>query len=405
MGFFSKSTSQKKIDLICDIGSGSVAAALVEFDEHNSPRVLITERVVLSEERTQEPDHMYTVVESSLRKAMDVVALYTSQNQLTLHGAHCFYSSPWFLSYTHVLKHAFDKSTEVTPVILKQLLAEGEALLDRDTKATTFPAGSDRSFVEKRVTRMKLNGYETHKPFGKKATSVEVSMYAGIVSQKTISMIEGCIGRVFHFHSLQHHTFSLANFSVLKSMYPGYINFVIVDVSGEVTDISLVSDGNLVENVSFPIGKRDIVRVVADACKLEYGLALSALTLASKGEANLETDPALDSALESAQKLWNVSFKEALDVILTSLTPALFYVISDQDMSSFFGSALEKDELCHMLLAEQKCDIISVEASMFDAYVARQSTTSKDKYIDVESLYVGGLYSAHTLTTNNYTIE
>ena len=70
MDLFSSRTCKKHIELVCDIGSGSVGVAFVELGAGSSPSVLYSERIALSPLRMSSSVGMYSTMSKEFQVAL-----------------------------------------------------------------------------------------------------------------------------------------------------------------------------------------------------------------------------------------------------------------------------------------------------------------------------------------------
>ncbi len=107
-----------------------------------------------------------------------------------------------------------------------------------------------------------LNGYQTSKPYGKQTKSIEISIFLSMISKEVETKTRKVLEKIFHSHTIAFHSFALTSFSAIRDIFHSEEDFLLVDVGGEVTDVSLVRRGILLETVSFPTGKNFLLRSV-----------------------------------------------------------------------------------------------------------------------------------------------
>lgn len=407
MDLFSRK-SIKRVELICDIGSGSVGVSLVEFADSLSPNILYSERVSISPLRMISSAGMHSSLSKEFQEALSRGLQHSVAKNIKPQAVHCFYSSPWFMAQSHMLKLKQAESFIFTEEVLKKMIKDGEQhFLSAEEKYIAPLSLQDMRLVERRVTRVKLNGYETHQPFGKKVTSAEVSVFMSALSKETVGKVEEAIKRQWAGLSIQHHTWAMVSFAVIRSMHEGQSSFLILRVSSEVTDIYLVHEGCLLETMSFPIGKKTIVRGIEKDCGLDYGLASSALSLYIKDEIHEEYSEKLKTTIDSAKQDWLTHIENAFGEILKDIPiPPTLYVISDEDTLPFFETAVRKNILNGHKIQGFEFQVFPVKKDIFDSHILYSSSTYKDFILDSEALYLNFLSGISSIiTTNGYVIE
>ena len=93
--------------------------------------------------------------------------------------------------------------------------------------------GDDRaSVMEKRLIQVKLNGYETSEPHGKKARSIEAALFVSVSPKELLKDIAGEIRRTYVVSEVEFSSFSLVAFDVLRNIAHHADNFLFLDISG-----------------------------------------------------------------------------------------------------------------------------------------------------------------------------
>ena len=123
-------------------------------------------------------------------------------------------------------------------------------------------------------------------------------------SAHILDKIEDTVGRVFHLDKLHMHSFTLAGFLSLRDIFEFEEDFVFLDISGEVTDISFVKDGVLKEVQTFPLGRNSFIREVVKNFGNTYELATSMLRSSGFNELDEKTELKLNDALSDVRKEW-----------------------------------------------------------------------------------------------------
>ena len=404
MGLFSFNKPVKHIELICDIGSGSVAVAFVEFLKGSVSNVLFSERIALSALRTDSSEGMHSALSKEFQEVLSQALDHAVAKGIKPAHISCFYSSPWFVAQTHVLKLKQKEPFVFSEEVLKKMIDDGERQF---VSGSENPLSSqDVNLIERRITRIKLNGYETHKPFGKEASSAEISVFLAGISKETMKNVEDCISRMWRGVQIEHHTTALAAFAVIRSFYNTYSSFAVLHISSGVTDVSLISDGCLADTVSFPIGKKTIIKRIEETCGMDHELASSALSLYVKDHAHEEHMSELEVAVDSARKDWFTHLERSFSEILkTTPVPPILYIVADDDMVSFFESFLQKNGFNNYTLSGRVFQVCPVKKDIFSSHTSYTSAAYKDLFVDIEVLYLGLISSTHTITTNRYVIE
>lgn len=407
MDLFSRK-SKKRIELICDIGSGSIGVSFVEFVPNLSPGILYSERISLSPLQTDSSEGMHASLSREFQEVLSNAMQHAATKSIKPESVQCFYSSPWFVAQSHILKLKQGETFLFTESVLKKMIIDSEQhFMSAEEKYIAPLSLKDIQLVERRVTRIKLNGYETHNPFGKKITEAEVSVFLSALSKETINKVEECIKRQWGGLKIEHHTWAAASFAVIRNLYTAYNSFVILKVSSEITDISFIHEGCLIDTMSFPMGKRTIVNRVEKDCGLDHELARSALSLYLKNEVHDEHSEKIGLSVESARKDWLLHIEHVFGEIMKDVpVPPVLYVMADEHMVSFFETSVRKNGFKNYVLSGFEFQVFPVKKEILDSHILYASSVYKDFILDSEALYLNILSGGGgVITTNDYVLE
>jgi len=354
------------ITLVIDIGSSSVGAALVSSVKKASPKMLFSTRLPIVLTNNSERGHSLSAIVSALDNVIKLVAA----QHIVFHKSHIIFSSPWYVSQTNVLKKDFERPTLITNDVVAQITKEIE---NKFTEGSALKG----EIVERRVVRAKLNGYEVANPYNKKAKSLEIAHFASIVPTDALNSIKSVIGKYFHTLNNEISSFSLAAYLTISGLKSEDKDFLIVDVRGEVTDVTLVTDGVLTKSLFFMQGKNELVNTVADNSSHTPTAALSLITttLNNNSVASAKTDTLKFSG--NFKQVWLESYAKTLqDLSESGAIPQTVYLFADPDVEIFFENTLnevKKDVGVYALKHLNVKNYIQTPSILTDEFLALES--------------------------------
>jgi hypothetical protein len=407
MGLFS-SSNKKYTELICDIGNKSVGIALVEYTfGENTPNIIFSERLYSNSRREKDLENTLSVLTKDLNVLLYNVLSHSVINKIKPDKIYCFYSSPWYVAQTHILKVKQVEPLVFTQQVLNKILEETEHhfLSSKDNKSSSVET-SNLVLAEKRVTNVKLNGYSTHNPFGKKAKEIEVSVFLSAILEETGLLVEDSIKRIWKNIPIEHHTFPVASFSILKTVFNTFGSFLLVHIAGDVTDLSLVHDNKILDTVSFPMGKVSIVERIEKECNLDYELALSAFSMYIKDEIHPENTTRLNQAIDQAKKDWTAHFENSCSLLMkNTIIPPSVYIVASEKTLPFFEKVIKNFGFGGYLSADKELKIYPVTKDLFNKHITYSSPGNKDLFLEIETLYINLISSKEEKIKNNYILE
>jgi cell division ATPase FtsA len=305
-----------------------------------------------------------------MSSALETAITAAAANRVTVHKTHIIFSSPWCTSQTKVIKKEYDLPISVTRHTIEQLAKEAEDKFAAESK-------SDGGMIEHRIICTKLNGYQTSDPYNKKARSVEVVFLGSTVAKDVLESVHRIVGKYFHIRNNETSSFSLAAFSAISGILPAERDFLIVDIRGEVTDLSLVTDGVFTKNLSFPQGKDELVQVVANNSGQSQAAALSAINVAYRGDAQAATQTEMEKFAGTFKQTWLQSYTKALqDISAQSVT---LFLIADSDVEMFFEKILNE--------AKKEGNLYLLKHLNARSFID-PSSVSSDPFLALESIFV-----------------
>lgn len=377
-GLFKKDT-ESSISYIFDISSASVAGAIVKFQKGELPKIIYTKKIDLE---------LPTSVDSSRLLSDTVIALKTLALDIQKEGYshltftpdkslpvnfHCFLASPWAIFETKVLK--LDKSNTVfTKSVQEDLIKKEEELFLKNivSKYQTI-SGKDEVLVDKKIINIKLNGYTTTKPYGKTADSVELAVYLGVSSQDILSKFEQTISGVIKTNKdFIFHTFGIASYSVMNDFFEED-EFSIIDITGEITDVSIIRGDIVVESISFPLAKNQLVREVARKFATSYFEAESVLRMYMDKSISKQ----LESKVRSTIDNYGVDFVETLKQVCPDTFSGKIGLLSPLH----YG-----DLVCDWLKTVTTQKVVQIDKKLLSNKI--KSTKEVDPFLAIESLYL-----------------
>lgn len=389
MGIFSKREGEKNLVVLFDIGSSSVGGALLLFHKNGIPKIIYSTR----EEISFSEDLKFEQLLASTVKSLEEVAKNISKRGL---GApekiFCVLSSPWHASQIRTIN--YNKTTPFTfNSQLADSLTEKETALFEAEHLEKYKGEKIRS-IELKNMRTMLNGYPTSSPLGKKAKDVSMALFISLSPESILTKFEEAIGRHFHAHNIKFSSFAISTFTVIRDLFAQGEDFILIDIGGEVTDISMVKGEVLRESSSFPKGINFMARSLASSMGLSIAQAKSFFSLYKDGHAEGETLKRLKPAIKTIKNEWLQEFQKTLSELSHDISiPANIFVTVDRDFVEFFTTLVGEEQFSQYTLTESKFKIeyVGNEALAGNAIVSKGAM--HDPNLIIEAIYTNRFLS------------
>lgn len=371
--FEGKGNQSREPVLLVHIGSASIGAALATIGAEK-PIIHYTTREILPFQESMDfarfSASTFSVLESVLKKAIhEGVQKYTDTYHRAPHikRVGLILSSTWYVSKTLILKYEKEAPFVVTQALITSIVDEARKGFEKDIEAGKYAhIGNDAVVLEQQLIDITLNGYSIEDPFHKTANQIRVSMLISLVSSTLYDRLFKAADTALHSYSLHPHSFGLTAYAVVRDFYPTEHSFLLVDIDGEVTDVSLIRDDVLTESVSFPCGRYSVLRCLGeDAGPVEVRAKL------------LQRDGS--KASSKAQAEWMKQYTEALTSLGEHVAiPHTLFLSGNPDVLPWFTDILSSYEGKEGVFLKPKV-ITPLSESIFQPHY----TLEKDAHFDV----------------------
>ena len=314
-------------------------------------------------------------------------------------------ASPWYMDETKTIRIERQTPIQITRRFLDDIVKK-----ERDRFAKEF-AGVDASpahlkknlsiiDIESKIIDIKLNGYLVEEPYGKAATTIEFSFYSSLASDEILRKVRSAIYSFFNPETIRFHSFSLAAFSAIRDMFPHESDFLSIDITGEITDISFVKQGVLLKTISFPAGRATLVRLLSRSLRVLPDVAVS--TIRMLGENTLEAKKAgrIKKVLGQYASEWRMSFDTAVkELSRHGALPRKIFLTVDSDVSLFFVEQLE--DKGGVVIPEmrgiyrQSFSVVYLDEKKTKPLVEYMVHVAVDPFISLEAIFTARSSSQH----------
>lgn len=283
--FFSKSPQEDLIFLI-EVQSSAVRGSLVLFREGQKPSILFTASAETPLKAGMTSSHM---VKATLKAVADAVDVLARHHRAMLEEAkadphapavpkpvssvHFVLSSPWIISQAKTVSLKLPKETTLTRAkVLEVIEAERSKLSTEETQT---------EIVEEKIFEVRINGYPVGAWENRLAKEADVSFVVSLSGANLSRRLRESCERLVRKSRVHFHSALLLEAIGIGLAMPEAEDFVLVNVHGELTEVTVVKQRRSVFFGSFPTGVDTIARKVAKAAKTDDRAADSLLSLLS----------------------------------------------------------------------------------------------------------------------------
>ncbi len=389
--------SHTELGAVFDIGSSSIGVALVKFEDGVPPHIVYTHREHMPYRDTVDPERFLSdmiltlgTAHSRLHKEGLAHLKFTEYGNHRVKRALYAFSSPWAASQTKIASVHYTDPTEITEELVRTIIASAEQAFEAEViDPANDPAFKEKlSVIDRRVVQVRLNGYEVGDPYGKKARDLSVSFFISLVPKLVIDRVSEASLGALHPKRIRHASSQLATYSVLRDALSGKSDFIILDVGGEVSDLSVVKDGLILETASFPLGKNFLTRRVSRALSVTNDGALSLLKLYYGGHADASVSESLNPVIDNAAREWVGALHTTLTRIAGTLSlPQDLAIVIGGDLVPFFMRAIREEKITQFDIVDVPFRSTLVNHELLRSFVSFSSRATKDPSLSLISIF------------------
>lgn len=398
MSLFSLSKKQNitHFSLIFDIGSSTVAGAIVVFPEHSDPCILYTKRIVMAYQQelnfSRFLDAMVatlSLVASDLEKNGYELLKTIDSHPNKARDVFCVFSSPWYISQTKIVTLHEEKPILISQHFIDELIKRSADQFKSSDKARdSLQIDNNAEPIEQRIIEIKLNGYETINPYGKYANKIELALYTSLISKDVKSRVSKIISDKFQEKLIEFHSFALSTFSAIRDSYPSIRDYLIFDFGGEVTDVSIVRSGILSQTVSVPFGSNVIVRKITYKLKSVPEETLSQIALYLKGELHDSKSEKLELVISELKIEWiSLVAKLLKDLAVDLPIPQTIFHTTSDDLNKLFVTFMNDQSFSESAMVNSPFQLISLQADNLKVFCSFSPQVTRDLFLGLEAAF------------------
>ncbi len=358
-------SKKEKIVAVFDIGSGSVGGAIVRMPqgEKSVPTIIKSSRVDIS----FHDELNFSVFLNDMIKALKETseAIYNSKvgapDEIV-----CVLASPWYLSETRIIKMVHEHSFFFTSKLADEMLESEIKALNAEYEKKYGSAKSSPEVIEHHIMGVSLNGYLVDEPLGMKSRSVEMHMAISLSPKVCLDKIRKTISDSYHHTPISFASFTLCSYLAVREKYVTPDSYLLLDIGGEVTDVSIITKGILKASLSFPFGKNTFFKYMCTKLEIEYRDAVELFNLYSTGALAERKLKKVEPLFQSIENSWGEAFRACIGTLPHTLTlPGTIFVTADLDIRDWFVKAVCNDEYIKSIVTEHKCTTVTLEGPEF----------------------------------------
>ncbi len=380
---------------VFDISSSSVAGAHVLIpkgvDSSTTKVSLLASTRLLFEPK--EDINIERFVETTMTGIQSLISTLQKADAHIPRSVHILLASPWFVSQTRTIVYSKESPFVCTEKLVDSLIEKEIAFIIEHDMGRFGSMGKEGIIIEKQISLVKLNGYSTAKPFGKKAQSLELFLIITVSPKVIIEKFKDQFQKGYPHVTIQFTTSPYATFVVTRDFLQAPKESMIIDIGEEITDIACVKDELFLYQQSFPVGIYQLYRTLSAAGHTSINECHALIESFKLGKLSAAMTSATQKALEEFGDIWKRALSESIDTSAYALKlPETMYTISDDVFVVFFGGILQNDPFISHAVGSTSYTPIALTYDLLAPHVS----SLDPEHID-ETLIIGSLFASRLL--------
>jgi hypothetical protein len=385
MSIFSFLQGKKKDSLVAlfDIGSSHVTGALVRFSHakpDTRPHIVVSKSFSIPLDKKPEYEHL---VKSTLTTIEETARFLESQHLGSPEYVVCVVGAPWYTAHTRTIAIQQKDSFVFTKKLADSLIEKEFGIIEKE-----LDTEKQYVLVENKTVSVRLNGYETAHPIGKKTKNIELSLFTSYLPQDFHSAIQKKIHRFFHRNPIIH-TSLFAHTTMLRDMFPDDHEYLLVDISGETTECSVTRNGLLVESHSFPVGTNNVIRQVSAAEKKSHLMAQQLFDMYLKDALHGVHNASIEKKLEKIRTEWQRYARDVFTLLSKRLLlPDKIFLFGNKHTLPWFQDILDDESFHQMTFTHKKFKITPMNPALVHSLCTFQDGVSRDTCVMIDTVFI-----------------
>lgn len=391
-GFLSNSEEDNVI--LIDIGNGTITGGLSVYNKNSKPTFYFcvkkyfstTDKLEIKKFENETISLLDEVINQIIRQGFS--NKYFKSKSKKIKNVLVSFSSPWFLSKSKNIELSNDKEFVITKAFLDDILNKEVLNIENELERDGGEQGLE--VIEKSIINSKINGYVLDNSIGKNTKSFNASLYISVIGKEFVHKVVENIHKHTHISSekIIIHTFPLILFTVIRDLFSRESNFLLMDVTGEVTDITLIKDDIIEKSASMPSGRNFIIRQIARTLSVSNEIAESTLQLYITGKLNDELNSKVNDILAGVEREWSIYLENALLEIAPDMAlPNSVFITADGDVSHIYTNFLTVQKLDSTGSFRKNIKVSQIDLEKLKDFYENFSGTNLDEFIVILSLF------------------
>ncbi|MBP6857647.1 MAG: hypothetical protein KBC11_00400 [Candidatus Pacebacteria bacterium] len=369
---------------VFDISSSSVAGAHAIVNKEKSSILASTRLFSVP----QEDLNVERYINETIEQLDKVISILKKADNHTPSIVQVLLASPWFISQTRTIIYNKDSGFVCSEKLINSLIDKEVAYIIKNDIEKFGNLGKDAIIIEKQISQVKLNGYTTSKPFGKKTKNLELFLVITVSPKFIIDKIKDQLLKNYASSSIKFTTSPYATFVVARDFLQAQEEIMLLDIGEEVTDMALVKNNIFLYQHSFPVGLYKFYRDITKDGKTSLTEAKALVESFRLGKLSANMTSNVQKSLDEFSQTWQKSFQEMIDSSQESIKiPESIYFVCDPRFNSFFEGLLKQDIFLQHATGSTDLNPVAITSQLLSSHISSLDSEKIDETISIATLF------------------
>jgi hypothetical protein len=330
------------LSLVIDIQSDVIEGTLIKFPPKatpEQPQILYSASLHIPRKPNTDGDYLTKMMIHTIEDlALGFVKETKGVTMEPIQSIHYILSSPWVISNSKTINIEYDKETEITDAIVRDII-------EADRKDLVSKNEPDMVFVEQKIFEVQLNGYSLENYHGKRAKSLKISFAFTLSSEHIIKKIQGAIDQHIHVKKQYFHSAILLQYLSSRSIASDGEEYVVLHIHGELTDVVVVKKGFSSYLASFSFGTSTLTRKVCHSMNSTFETTTSTLAMYMEKKLSDDAQKKVETVMMPLLKGWQAECMHVFQGIGEHVViPKVIHLYSSGVFLPLFKKTLEESD-------------------------------------------------------------
>lgn len=380
MGLFSTKI-EEEIVAVLEISSGGVSGALFLKDQKKLPFVLATASTKIRIRESVDA----SMLQKEILAAVDHICSELQTRAIVKPSKiYCIMSTPWAhgeLRSIHVKK---EKEFHFTEVYAQKLIASEIAKLQEEIK-------KDLQIIDKKITKVSLNGYNVKSPHGQKTTAVVLEMFLSFAYKSFVQDLEDKIHKTFKskiFFTSQ----MLADFVFARDFMSVSKDALILNIGAEITEVVLVKGEYMTSTAFFPYGANNLIRNMAIKLGKTIAETESLFRLYNDNSLDVQSEELVERGIKFTTDMWQSGLKQVLlEMLPNRHLPETVFLFARDEVATCLYSKISNQSFPEFTTGHTEFDVIIPSTKTLHDFYDKAEIAKPDSNILIKTIYINQL--------------